>query len=271
MEMPKVEPPARPHGTRPGRDGDRRGASEVRAARVRPRSKEAASAALPHSAQIDRGKPIPEQVYALLRQSIITLRLPPGAVIIEKQITDQLGISRTPVRDALRQLADEGLINVRPQSGTFVALIDRQQLEEGRLIRRALEIEGIRLSVARIEDADIERLNDVLALQERAARRKRHADFIDYDDQFHRTINELSGYPRLWRVISGAKAQLDRVRHLSAPLPGQSNRVLSQHRAIVEALARRNVERCVKALSHHLDDAYDRLTILLREHGEMFR
>src|SRR5499426_3294610 len=212
---------------------------------------------LPDSAEIDRGQPIPGQVYRLLRQAIITLRLPPGATVIEKQITDRLDISRTPVRDALRQLADEGLINVKPQSGTFVALIDRQQLEEGRLIRRALEIEGIRLSVARIEDADIERLNDVLALQERAARRKRHADFIDYDDQFHRTINELSGYPRLWRVISGAKAQLDRVRHLSAPLPGQSARVLAQHRAVVAALARRDPEACIRALGHHLDDAYD--------------
>src|SRR5438477_12548520 len=64
---------------------------------------------LPEAAQIDRAQPIPEQVYRLLRQSIITLRLPPGATIIEKQITDHLGISRTPVRDALRQLADEGL------------------------------------------------------------------------------------------------------------------------------------------------------------------
>src|SRR5262245_38429572 len=92
---------------------------------------------LADDAGIDRAQPIPDQVYRLLRQSIITLRLPPGATIIEKQITDHLGISRTPVRDALRQLADEGLVNVKPQSGTFVALIDRQQLEEGRLIRRS--------------------------------------------------------------------------------------------------------------------------------------
>jgi DNA-binding GntR family transcriptional regulator len=225
---------------------------------------------LPETAQIDRAQPIPEQVYRLLRQSIITLRLPPGATIIEKQITDQLGISRTPVRDALRQLADEGLVTIKPQSGTFVALIDRLQLEEGRVIRRALEIEAVKLAASRADDAAIERLTDLLALQERAAKRNNYNDFIAYDDLFHRTINELSGLPRLWRVISGAKAQLDRVRHLSAPLPGQSARVLAQHRAVVVALARHDPERSIKALTHHLDDAYDRITILLKKHGELF-
>lgn len=230
-----------------------------------------APAPLPEIAQIDRAQPIPDQVYRLLRQSIITLRLPPGATIVEKQITDQLGISRTPVRDALRQLVDEGLVNVRPQSGTFVALIDRLQLEEGRLIRRALEVEGIKRAAVEIGEDDLERLSDLIEQQTRAAKRNRYADFIACDDQFHRTISELSRLPRLWRVISGAKAQLDRVRHLSAPLPGQAERVLVQHRAIVAALARRDPERSIKALTHHLDDAYDRLTVLLQQHGEMFR
>jgi len=229
------------------------------------------SSPLPDSVEIDRAQPIPEQVYRLLRQAIITLRLPPGATIIEKQITERLDISRTPVRDALRQLADEGLIHVKPQSGTFVALIDRQQLEEGRLIRRSLEIEGIKLAVARVAAADLENLKDILALQERAAQRNRYPDFIAGDDQFHRTISELSGFPRLWRVISGAKAQLDRVRHLSAPLPGQADRVLRQHRAIVVALAKRDPEQTVRALSHHLDDAYERTNVFLREQSELFR
>lgn len=238
------------------------------AARLQPESEPLPP--LPDTAEIERGQPIPEQVYRLLRDAIITLRLPPGATIIEKQITDRLGISRTPVRDALRQLADEGLIHVKPQSGTFVALIDRQQLEEGRLIRRALEIEGIKHAAARVAESDIDRLRDILALQERAAQRNRYPEFIAGDDQFHRAISELSGFPRLWRVISGAKAQLDRVRHLSAPLPGQSDRVLRQHRAIVAALAKRDPEQSVKALSHHLDDAYDRIAVLLREQRELF-
>ena len=225
---------------------------------------------LPADARIDRSALIPEQAYKILRHAIITGKMPPGSVIVEKQITDQLGISRTPVRDAIRQLADERLVNIRPQSGTFVALIDRHQLEEGRLIRRALEVEGIKLALARMDDAAIERLRDLLVLQERAAAKGRHDDFIAYDDQFHQTISELSGYSRLWRIINRSKAQLDRVRHLSSPLPHQEEKAIAQHTAIVEALARRNLDRTVKALTHHLDDAYERLSILLKRHAELF-
>jgi DNA-binding GntR family transcriptional regulator len=225
---------------------------------------------LPADSRIDRSSPIPDQAYRILRQAIITLHMPPGAVIVEKQITDQLGISRTPVRDAIRQLADERLVNIRPQSGTYVALIDRHQLEEGRLIRRALEVEGVRLAVERIDEGGIERLRDIIALQERAASKQRHEDFIAYDDQFHQTISELSGYSRLWRIINRSKAELDRVRYLSSPLPHQEEKAIAQHTAIVDAMAKHNVEKTVKAMTHHLDDAYDRTSILFRQHAEMF-
>lgn len=229
-----------------------------------------ASAALPADARIDRARPIPDQIYALLRRTIVTLRLPPGAAIVEKDITRQLGISRTPVRDAVRLLAEEGLVEIRPQSGTFVALINRQQLEEGRLIRRALEVEGIRLAVARTTPAAVDGLYNLIDLQERAAGRGDHVAFIDYDDRFHRQISEMSGHLRLWKVINSVKAQLDRMRLMSAPIPGQNRRVLGQHQAIADALQKRNEERAVRALEHHLDDAYAQLAKVMAQHREAF-
>ena len=244
-------------------------ARERRAKRQLPGMKQA-KPPLPADARIDRSSLIPEQAYRILRHAIITLKMPPGAVIVEKEITDHLGISRTPVRDAIRQLADERLVNIRPQSGTYVALIDRHQLEEGRLIRRALEVEGIKLALERVDAAAIERLRDLLVLQERAASKARHEDFITYDDQFHQAISEMSGYSRLWRIINRSKAQLDRVRYLSSPLPHQEEKAIAQHTAIVEAMAKRNLDKTVKAMTHHLDDAYDRLSILLKQHAEMF-
>lgn len=234
------------------------------------RANEGVSAALPADARIDRARPIPDQVYALLRRTIVTLRLPPGAAIVEKDITRQLGISRTPVRDAVRLLAEEGLVDIRPQSGTFVALINQQQLEEGRLIRKALEIEGIRLAVTRATPAAIDSLYNLIDLQERAAGRGDHVAFIDYDDRFHRQISEMSGHLRLWKVINGVKAQLDRLRLMTAPLPGQNRRVLGQHRAIADALQKRNAERAVRALEHHLDDAYAQLAKVMAQHREAF-
>jgi DNA-binding GntR family transcriptional regulator len=229
----------------------------------------AATSGLPQDARIDRSRPIPDQVYGLLRRTIVTLRLPPGAALIEKDITRQLGISRTPVRDAVRLLAEEGLVNIKPQSGTFVALINRQQLEEGRLIRRALEIEGIKLAVRNVTQDKIDALQDVIAAQERAGGRGDHIAFIDLDDRFHRQISEMSGHLRLWKVINGVKAQLDRMRVMAVPLPGQDRRVIGQHQAIADALQKRNEERCIRALEHHLDDAYARLSKVIEQHREL--
>ena len=230
---------------------------------------EAATAGLPSDARIDRSRPIPDQVYALLRRTIVTLRLPPGAAIVEKDITQQLHISRTPVRDAVRLLAEEGLVNIRPQSGTYVALINREQLEEGRLIRRALEVEGIKLAVQNVTQEKIDALQDVIQAQERAGNRGDHVMFIDLDDRFHRQISEMSGHLRLWKVINGVKAQLDRMRLMTSPVPGQDRRVIGQHQAIADALQKRNEERCVRALEHHLDDAYAQLTKVIEQHREL--
>jgi DNA-binding GntR family transcriptional regulator len=227
-------------------------------------------ALLTENARIDRSGPIPDQVYRILRQAILSLAMPPGAVIVEKEITRRLGISRTPLRDAVRQLADERLVDIRPQSGTYVALIDRHQLEQGRLIRRALEVEGTRLAAGHVDEAAIERLQDLIALQERAVARGRHAEFIDQDDAFHRRISELSGYERLWPIINRSKAHLDRVRHLSSLMPRQAAKAIAQHKAIVKALAGGDPELAARAMAHHLDDAYARLSGVWKQHAEMF-
>jgi DNA-binding GntR family transcriptional regulator len=243
----------------------------TRTARQRSAGAADSTSVLPEGASIDRAAPIPDQVYRILRQAILSLRMPPGAVIVEKEITEHLGISRTPVRDAVRQLADERLVEIKPQSGTYVALIDRHQLEQGRLIRRALEVEGIKLAVRRADDGAIERLQDLIALQERAAARGRHEEFIAEDDAFHRFISALSGYERLWPIVNASKAHLDRVRYLSSPLPRQESRAIAQHKAIVKAMAGGEPERAARAMTHHLDDAYARLSIVLKQHAELFR
>src|SRR5262249_46475337 len=162
-----------------------------------------------------------------------------------------------------------GLVNIKPQSGTYVAPIDRHQLEQGRLIRRALEIEGIRLAARHVDEVAIERLQDLLTLQARAVAKRRHEEFIAHDDAFHRFISELSGHERLWDTVNRSKAHLDRVRHLSSFLPCEAEKAITQHHAIVTALADGGAERAVKALTYHLDDAYERLSVVLERHADM--
>jgi DNA-binding GntR family transcriptional regulator len=216
------------------------------------------------SARLDRSRPMRDQIYPLVRTLILTGRIKPGDVIDEKEIAAQLEISRTPVREAVKKLSDENLIEVVAQSGTRAARIDRKEIEEAFLIRRALETESASQAALHMSQAHINRLEDILMLHGRALARKSYVEAIERDDDFHRAITEISDLPRLWRTIEISKAQLDRCRHLMVPRAGEAETTLDHHRAIIEALASGNPARAAQAMRDHLEVAY-RSTIAVLE------
>ncbi|MBP7242130.1 GntR family transcriptional regulator [Amaricoccus sp.] len=205
--------------------------------------------------RLDRTRPLREQVYAVLRERILTGGFEPGAAVDEKAIATRLQVSRTPVHEAVKKLADEGLLQVRAQSGTTVAPLDRRQIEQAHVIRRALEGESARQAALRITPAWLNRLADIQLLHAAAIERRAYADAIAQDDAFHRTITEISDYPMLWRAIEISKAQLDRCRHLTIPLEGRGAATLAEHQAIVDALGRGDPEDSAAAMRRHLDGA----------------
>lgn len=205
---------------------------------------------------LDRSRPMRDQIYAILRQLILTSRIAPGAALDEKAIAADLAVSRTPVHEAVQRLSDERLVEVRAQSGTFVARIDRGQIEEAQVIRRALESESAAQAAARMADAAAERLEDILMLHEAALDRRRYPDAIAHDDAFHRAICEIAGYPALWRAIDVSKAPLDRCRHMMIPREGMAAATIADHRAILACLRQRDPEGARAAMRGHLDRAY---------------
>jgi DNA-binding GntR family transcriptional regulator len=207
----------------------------------------------PRGASLDRSRPLGEQLYRWLRDAIVSWRLSPGDPIAEAMVTEHFDVSRMPLRDALRRLSDEGLVIVRPQAGTFVAPVTRKMWEEGRLIRHALEAEGIRHAASRIGPADLVRLGDLMTQQRRASDAYDVDAFLHYDDLFHASISQLSGFDRLWRIIDGAKAQVDRTRYIAAKKMHRDEAAIDEHQQIVAALADRDVDRSVKLLTQHLD------------------
>ncbi|MCX5495505.1 GntR family transcriptional regulator [Kaistia dalseonensis] len=209
----------------------------------------------PPGAEIDRSRPIGEQVYLLLRHAITNWRLRPGDVIPEALVTKRFDVSRSPLREAVRQLAADGLVVIRPQAGTYVSSIDRVRWEEGRLIRRALEIEGIRLAASRIEARHIDEIDMLMTQQRRAVEARDFERLLDLDDRFHAYICDLSGFPRLWRMIDGAKAQIDRTRYMALPAMGRADATLTEHQAIFDALVARDPDASVDRLLRHLDSS----------------
>jgi DNA-binding GntR family transcriptional regulator len=217
--------------------------------------------------RLDRSRPLRDQIYPMVRSLILTGAIKPGEVIDEKAIAAQLNISRTPVREAVKRLSDERLVDVVAQSATRAARMDRKEIEESFLIRRALEMESAAQAASRMDQDAIDRLNDLMARHTRAIERRAFVDAIALDDAFHREITAISDLPRLWRTIEISKAQLDRCRHLMLPRAGEAEATLEQHRAIIRALASKNPAQASEAMRDHLNAAYRSTTALLDREG----
>jgi GntR family transcriptional regulator, rspAB operon transcriptional repressor len=208
------------------------------------------------SAKLDRRRPMRDQIYPLIRDLILTGQIAPGEALDEKAIAAQLAISRTPVREAVKKLSDEHLVDVVAQSGTRVAAVDAHEIEQAYLIRRALEMESAAHAAPRMNEAHAETLTDILLLHERAIEQKKFVKAITIDDNFHRTIAQIADMPRLWHMVEISKAHLDRCRHMLLPRAGEAAATLEQHRELIRALNTRNSDLARDAMRDHLDAAY---------------
>lgn len=218
--------------------------------------------------KLDRRRPMRDQIYPLIRDLILTGEIKPGDAIDEKSIALQLNISRTPVREAVKKLSDEHLVDVVAQSGTRAARIDAKEIEQAYLIRRALEIETSANAAPRMNDSHAENLNDILKLHERAIEQRKFVNAIAIDDNFHRYIAQLAELPRLWHMIEISKAHLDRCRHMLLPRAGEAAATLEQHRTIIRALNTKKPEAAKEAMQNHLESSYAGIAKMLAESAE---
>ncbi|PYE44910.1 DNA-binding GntR family transcriptional regulator [Rhizobium sp. PP-F2F-G20b] len=185
---------------------------------------------------INPRQPIAAQIYEKLRRAIITLAMMPSEALSEKELSLQLGVSRTPVREALIRLADEGLIDILPQRGSFVAPIRLRDVEEAQFIREALEVSITKRLAAGCSRRFLTEIKSNLYDQEKAVNAEALDLFLDLDEAFHRSFCEEASLSKSWRVIQSVKLQMDRVRYLSLPDPSHLRTLLGQHRAVVDAI-----------------------------------
>lgn len=193
------------------------------------------------------------QVYETLRQRILALELAPGERLNEKDIAAEFELSRTPVHEAVQRLTEEGLIEILPRSGTFVARIPVHELEEAMLVRTALELAMIERAAQRLTPAALTRLDELLSEQRRCAETTDQPGFHRADEAFHAQLAELAGFPGVWRTIAQAKTQVDRFRRLTLPIQGRMQEVIAEHAAVVEGLRSGSAETAMAAMRRHLD------------------
>jgi DNA-binding GntR family transcriptional regulator len=189
--------------------------------------------------------------YDFLYERIISHKLEPGTPIVEQEISSMLGISRTPVREALRLLEAEGLIRHIPARGAYVSSITTQDVEEIFSLREILEIGALRIGISRMSDAEIEEVEKVLlALDENC----KDVDFFNSDRILHELIVTYSGNRRLVNFINMINAQIERIRHISALRPQRLEKSKTEHLAIINAIKKRDIEAASKLLYDHIEN-----------------
>src|SRR3979490_871145 len=183
------------------------------------------------------------RIYSDLRAEMVSLRRRPGEAISEAEIALSYGVSRTPVREAILKLSDEGLVEIFPQSGIFVARIPLTALPEAIIIRKALEETTARLAAERATSSQILTLRSVLERQREASAAGDIETFHQADELFHATVAEVAGYPGIWKFIQQVKVHVDRYRRLTLPQLGRIPKVISEHEAVLTAIEARDPER----------------------------
>lgn len=216
------------------------------------------------------GSPARVQVYAALRQAIVRGDLEPGQQLSENALGNDLGVSRTPVREALARLRDDRLVEIIPQFGTFVSRISVQAVGDAQFIREALECAAVRRAAELAGEDDVAVLEENLQSQDRASDADDLDAFYLLDDDFHRGLCDLSGHLAVWPVSERAKSHLNRVRRLSLAMPDYLREMISEHRAVVGAVAAHDPDLAEEALRHHLRMVLREVPQLRDQHPDYF-
>ena len=211
---------------------------------------------------LDNGRPKAGQIYELIREAIIAMKLLPGAAIPEKEICEALGTSRTPLREAIIQLASESLVVVRPSGGTFVNLIVVHEVLDGQVTRDTLEKRLVQLAARRFTPATASPFEISLFRQKMAAEKRDIDEFFALDNSFHRLICESSGFPSAWRTIHSATGQLDRIRRYALPKGDHFMDSLKEHTEIFHHLRNRDEDAAVAAFQAHIDSLFHEVDLI---------
>ena len=211
-----------------------------------------------------------QRVHAELRRRIIALELPPTAPLSENDLAQELGVSRTPVHESVLLLREEGLVEVFPQQGTFVAHVDADRVRLAQFLREAIECTALAaVDPTKIEPGCLAKLHANLAAQQRAHDAGDADAFLEFDDEFHRLLLQLGDRDEAWPIVHQAKSHLDRARRFGLvihPIP----HLIEQHTGVVDALASGEPGAAVDRLREHLREILNDLDPIRAANPEIF-
>ena len=205
---------------------------------------------------LDRKKPLGDQIYLNLREKIITTELYPLTEISEGILAKQINVSRTPVRDALKKLENDGLITTIPQVKSIVSKINLKEVEETNELRATLELKvvgNLSLFISRKQISVLKKINEDL---EKSLKIKNFKKIFFLDNLFHQTLAKQAKMPMSWKIIEQISSQIHRIRNISYKHEGDDNFgpkiAIKDHKEIIKALNKNETNLAKKAMKKHI-------------------
>ncbi|HNX92146.1 MAG TPA: GntR family transcriptional regulator [Syntrophomonas sp.] len=204
---------------------------------------------------LDSYKPLRELVLEAIREAIKNGTLQPRERLMEIQLADDLGVSRTPVREALRKLEQEGFIVMVPRKGAYVSDLSMKDVADVFEIRAALEGLAGALAAERITDEELELMERMLVEKGEAINQNDIDKLVEADTKFHEAMYMASRNERLSTIISNLREQIQRFRLTSLSVPGRREDSLKEHRQLLESIQSRDIQLARQLAQEHIENA----------------
>lgn len=206
-----------------------------------------------------RQQNITDEVYAALRDAIMSRRLAPGQRVHVDDLRLQLGVSRTPLKDALNRLAMQGLVTVAPRRGTFVSELRADDMAAIADVRRVLELFAVESGVPRVSPLQLQRLSDCVEAMKRTVTPEDnctdHLAFVAADHDFHHEIVEAAGNHKLLELYEALNVHIQVARVYYVTTDKRAQQVCREHAAILDAYRAQDTAAARQALTVHLETA----------------
>lgn len=204
--------------------------------------------------KMDAFLPLRDVVFNTLRQAILTGELKPGERLMEIHLANKLGVSRTPIREAIRKLELEGLVTMIPRRGAEVAQITEKSMNDVLEIRRAMDALCVELACDRISEEELEKLKNACDYFEKAVRSKDAKKIAQADVELHDIIVQATGNQRLIQLVNNLSEQMYRYRYEYIKDASQHERLIEEHRIIYESIVKKDKETASQAARMHIDN-----------------
>ncbi|KUK14315.1 MAG: hypothetical protein PWQ16_78 [bacterium] len=215
--------------------------------------------------KVERDEPLNQKVYRVIKEAILKGELEGGSRLVETQLASQLGTSRTPVREAIRRLAVEGLVELIPNQGAFVTKFSLKDIENVFQIRSVLEGLAVKLFAKRCGAEEIENLKRKLERMKKVAEERDVIAYSELDAEFHRFIWFSSGNERLSRMLESIVSYINTYRLRSLYITGVMEKSLEDHEKILELIIQRKAKEVEELMRLHVEGVLWRISEMGRE------